>query len=228
LEPAGDGFQTREYEVYSPKALACINGLPPALASRCIQFIMFRAAPGSEKPKRHIDADPKLWADLRDDLHALALGPMGLAVQTLSQIKDFCPFSNRNYELWQPLMALAAWVDEAGERGLLAMIQEYATNLIESSTDDATPDADETLLRILASEVIAGHAPTPGEILAEAKKAESEMFQRWQTRTVSNALKRYGLLTNRSNGERVYGSVTQADLRRVQRSYSLDLGVGEG
>ena len=228
MEPVGEGFLPREFQVYGPKALACINGLPPALASRCIQFIMFRAPPGSEKSKRHIDSDPKLWADLRDDLHALALGPMGLAVQTLSEIKDFCPFSNRNYELWQPLMALAAWVDEAGERGLLAIIQDYATNLIESSKDDATPDADETLLRILASEIQGGAAPTPGDILKKAKELEPEMFQRWQARGVSNALKRYSLLTNRSNGDRVYGSVTRADLRRVQQSYGVDLGVAEG
>ncbi len=59
--------------MYGPKALACIAGLPPALASRCIPVMMFRAGPDFPKPKRRIDADPQVWQGLRDDLHALAL-----------------------------------------------------------------------------------------------------------------------------------------------------------
>lgn len=43
LEKVGDSFNTVWYAVYGPKAMACINGLPPALASRCIQLVMFRA-----------------------------------------------------------------------------------------------------------------------------------------------------------------------------------------
>ena len=43
LEKVGDGFQTVSFEVFGPKCLACINGLPPALASRSIVVPMFRA-----------------------------------------------------------------------------------------------------------------------------------------------------------------------------------------
>ena len=75
LEALGDTgrFKMICFDVYGPKALACIAGLPPALASRCIMVTMFRAAPRSEKPRRRIDADPSGWQRLRDDLHALAM-----------------------------------------------------------------------------------------------------------------------------------------------------------
>ena len=33
------------FDVYGPKALACIAGLPPALASRCIPVTMFSRGP---------------------------------------------------------------------------------------------------------------------------------------------------------------------------------------
>lgn len=224
LEKVDDGFKPVEYAVYGPKALACINGLPPALASRCIQFIMFRAAPGTAKCNRRVDADPKLWADLRDDLHALALGPMGQKAIALSNLEGVCLLSNRNYELWQPLMSLAAWLEGEGADDVLALVQNFAAHLVESSTDDATPDADESLLRILARMVMENRAPTPGEILAGAKRMEPETFQRWQSNTVSRILKRYSFETSRSNGERVY-RVSMADLRKVQTHYRFDLGI---
>jgi hypothetical protein len=224
LEKVGDGFQTCWYDVYGLKVMACINGLPPALASRCIQFIMFRAAPGSMAGKRRIDADPKRWADLRDDLHALALGPMGQKAIALSGL-EVCTLSNRNHELWQPLMALAAWLEGEGAGDLLALIPNYANHLVESSTDDATPDADETLLRILAAKVKEGRAPTPGEVLAEAKASEPETFQRWQARAVSVHLRRYGVETRKSNGVRFFDP-TLGDLSRVQARYGIDLGIG--
>ena len=57
LEAVGDSFRTIAFDVYGPKALACIAGLPPALASRTVQVMMFRAPPDSVKPKRRIDED---------------------------------------------------------------------------------------------------------------------------------------------------------------------------
>ena len=158
LEPIGDkGFKTISFDVFGPKALACITGLPPALASRAIPITMFRSPPGSEKPRRRIDAEPEGWQRLRDDLHALALehGPTWLELPSRT---DVCPtMSGRDYELWQPLLALAAWIESHGARGLLKLLQEHALATIEAGRDDATPDADEILLRILTDEIRVGY-----------------------------------------------------------------------
>jgi len=224
LEKVEDGFVPVEYDCFGPKAVACIAGVPPALASRCIPFTMFRAAPGSEKPKRRLDTRAPQFAELRDDLHALALGPMGQAALDLSRRTNVCPLGNRNFELWQPLMALAAWLEEAGAAGLLAMVQSYAAGLVESSAEDATPDADETLLRVLAEQIVADYTPKPSDILAKAKEIEPEMFQRWQARAVSQHLKRYGVMSRKSNGVRFFDA-TVDDLRRIQQNYNIDLGI---
>lgn len=226
LEPSGDTFKPVEFDCYGPKAIACITGLPPALASRCITVTMFRAAPGSEKPKRRVDADPKLWADLRDDLHALMLGPMGQAATELSQRTGVCKFSGRNFELWQPLMALASWLEERGERGVVDMVQAHAARATESATDDTTPDVDETLLRLLTEAVQDFEVPTAGHILMKAQQSEPDVFRRWTARTVAVHLKRYGLHSIKSNGVRSFRHITLDDLRRVQRHYGIDLGIG--
>ncbi len=73
LEKVEDNFHPVQFDVYGPKALACIAGLPPALATRCIHIAMFRSGPNSEKPRRRIDDAPNEWQRLRDELHVLAL-----------------------------------------------------------------------------------------------------------------------------------------------------------
>jgi hypothetical protein len=226
LEPVGDsGFRTVTFDVFGPKALACISGLPPALASRAIPITMFRAAPGSPKPRRRIDADPGGWQRLRDDLHALAL-ENGRAFLGLADRADVCPeMTGRDFELWQPLLALASWLEEAGALGLLKLLQEHALTTIDSGRDDQTPDHDETLLRLLAEAVRFGERPTPGDLLDRAKEGEAEAFKRWTPRAVAEHLKRYTLATIKTDGRKRYARVTLDDLGRIQTNYGIDLGL---
>jgi len=229
LEPVGDsGFKTVTFDVFGPKALACIAGLPPALASRSIPVTMFRAAPGSLKPKRRIDGDPAGWQHLRDDLHTLALeyGPTWLA---LSERSDVVPsdLGGRDYELWQPLLAIAAFIEEAGARGLLGLLQEHAESVADAGRDDSTPDYDETLLRLLAESIRFGERPTPGDLLEKAKAAEPEAFKRWTPRAVAEHLKRYSLRTIKTTGQKRYARVTVEDLAEIETNYAIDLGLSE-
>jgi hypothetical protein len=227
LEPVGDTFKTVSFDVYGPKALACVAGLPPALASRCIPIIMFRAAPGSDKPRRRIDGDPAGWQRLRNDLHALALehGPTWLELPARA---DVCPaMSGRDYELWQPLLALAAWVESHGADGLLGLVQEHALATIDAGKDDQVGDADEILLRLLAERRANLDTPTPGEILKAAQEAEPTVFRQWSAKGAANALKRYGVRTVEVHGRKVYSRVTLADLRRIQATYGVALGLPE-
>ena len=224
LEPVGEsGFRTVSFDVFTPKALACIAGLPPALASRCIPITMFRAAPGSEKPRRRIDADPAGWQLLRDDLHALAL-EHGPTFVELAERVDVCPeMSGRDFELWQPLLAIASWIEESGAEGLLQLMQEHALDTIDAGRDDQAPDHDETLLRLLTEAIRRGERPTSGELLEKAKETEPEGFKRWSPRGVAGHLKRYGLTTNKTDGRKRYGRVMLDDLGRIQTNYGIDL-----
>jgi hypothetical protein len=228
LEPTSDGkFQTRSFDVYGPKAIAGIGGLPEALASRCIRIMMFRAAPDSPKPRRRIDDDPDRWARLRDGLHALAL-EHALTWLELARRDDVCPtMAGRDYELWQPLLALASWVEEHGADGLLAMTRDHAIQTIEAGRDDAVPDTDELLLRLLADSVVAGANGelTPHAILRRATEREPNLFGRWSTRGVASALKRYGVSSSKSNGQRTYRDVTPAQLVQIQQVYGVDMGL---
>jgi hypothetical protein len=226
LEAVGDSFRPVAFDVYGPKALACITGLPPALSSRCISLLMFRAAPNSPKPKRRIDAELYRWKRLRDDLHTVML-EHGMAFVHLSRLSSVCPtgVDGRAYELWQPILALASWVESHGAAGLLNLMQRHALASNDTGKDDQISDADETLLELLADKIRMGGRPTPGEICAHAKELDRATFDRWTPRTVSNHLKSYGIVAQKVDRRREYRSTTMADLLRIQTNYNIDLGI---
>lgn len=225
LEPVGDTYKPVGFDVFGPKAMACISGLPPALASRSIALMMFKAGPESPKPRRRVDADSEGWQQLRDDLHALAMNTNWLQ---LADRRDVCPeMSGRDYELWQPQMALAAWIEADGAANLLQLVQDHAKGIIDVGREDQVPDADEILLRILADMWRGGFHMTASEILKRAKEEEPDTFLRWSPRGVAGRLRSYGIPKPVKTGSRrEYRDVTTEVLRRIERSYGIDLGMG--
>lgn len=226
LEPVGDTYRTVHFDVYTPKALACIAGLPTTLLSRCIRITMCRAASGSEKTRRRIDASGAAWQQARDELHALALahGPRWSALASDNSVVP-AAISNRNRELWQPLLALAAFVEEEGAEGLLNLVQGHAQDTAETASQEQAPEADEAVLEALASLVLAGSAPTSGQILERARQADPSLLDNWVPNTVTQRLGNYGLATPKKvGGKRAYRSVLPT-LLRIQERYGLDLGI---
>lgn len=228
LEKIGDGFHQVAFDVFGPKAIASIANPPEALASRCLRIIMFRAAPDSPKPRRRIDADPAAWQAIRDDLHALAVehGPAWIELARRSEVVP-ASLAGRDYELWQPLLALASWLDAFGVGGLLQLMQGYAESASTEGREDATPEADETLLRIVAEAVIEGRHGSlrAGDVFQRAIELDAATFSKWTARGVAAALNRYSLRTHKSHGARVYGRVTVDALRRIETAYGVDLSL---
>ncbi len=224
LEPVGDIYKMRQFDVYCPKALACIAGVPPALSSRCIQIPMFRASQDSAKPRHRIDDEPHRWQDIRDGLHATVL-EHGRSLRSLPQREDVCPALNsRPYELWQPLLSLAGWFQEHGALGLLPLMQHHALHCVEATRDDSIPDAEEVLLRFLADQLRLGERPRAIDLLRIAAEQEPMVFRSWSPGGVAMVFKRYGIQVHRSHGRKVYREEALLQLMRVQNSYGIDLG----
>ena len=224
-EKAGDGqILLRHFSVFGCKAFAAINEVPPTLASRCIAVPMFRSPKGSIKPRLRVDDDAELWQRLRDALHILAM-EHGSEWLDLPGRQDVVPeMSGRNFELWQPLLGLAAWFEDRGARGLLDLLRQHAMLLIEQGREAATPPDDEVLLQALARAVGSGIAPTAGELLATVQAAEPSLFRNWSARGVTAHLKRYGIMSRKTNGRHIFDP-SHTDLLRVQQAYGIDLDL---
>lgn len=225
LEKVGDRFGTVSFDVFGPKALACINGLPTALSSRAIEVPMFRAPADSPKPRRRLGDCNKEWQSLRDDLHVMAL-EHGPTWRQLARRPEVCPsdLGGRDYEKWQPLLAIGSWLDSAGVAGLYQQLVDHAGRMIESGRDDQVSDSDAVLLRLVYRAVQNFDHPTPKELLAAAQEAEPTTFKSWTAKAVSNHLKRYGVNTMKSHGRRLYRNEI-GDLERVAKTYGIDLEV---
>jgi hypothetical protein len=195
LEASGDTFKMVEFQVFGPKAIGCIAGLPGPLMDRCISIIMFRAPAGSEKPKRRIDETPERWQALRNGLHAIAL-QYGSHIAAVAAHSEVCPseISGRNYELWQPLMALASWIESHGGQGLLSVIQDHAARSIAEQTDDGVGEVEEIVLKALTMLVQSGSRPTAKDVLAQARECACSV---WFANNEKPWLKN---LRNRQNG----------------------------
>ena len=73
LESVGDQWRSITFDVYSPKLLACIRGLPPELSSRSITLRLSRVTAGSPRASRSLDDTPEQQQRVVDLLHGWAL-----------------------------------------------------------------------------------------------------------------------------------------------------------
>jgi hypothetical protein len=224
-ECLGDGtYSSRHYCVSGPKAIACINALPPTLAARSLLIPMFRCPENCEKPRLRVETDRARWALVRDSLHAMAMN-YGDAWLSLPGRENVCPeMSGRHYEIWQPVLAIAEWLEGHGAGNLLSVLREFALRSIDSTREATTPAEDEVLLQALAHLVANKCHPTAKEVLHAAAQQEPFLLKHWHARRAATHLSRYGFRTRGSHGRRVYDPSAD-DFRRVQDSYRIDFGL---
>jgi hypothetical protein len=225
LEKSGDSFKMISFDVYGPKAVAAIGSLPTALTSRCIGIMMFRAGKDSPVPKRRIDEKKQIWQEVCDDLHAMALSH-GRAFVDISSWQPECEGINgRDLEMWQPIMAIAKLVEEAGVNGLLSNIKEHAIKSLESVNDEVVPETDEIVLKQLVEQIRdKPHGITAGELLKKAKEEDVNLFARYSPKGIGSILNRYGIKAHRSGGKR-YFCPTDRQIRAIEESYGIELGI---
>jgi hypothetical protein len=226
MERVGDNFTPMSFDVYGPKAIAGISNLPPALASRCIPILMFRAAKDSPVPKRRIDPTGPVWAELRDDLHCVALAHGASILGMAGWQPDCADLNGRNLELWLPILAMARLVEDAGMDGLVETVERHAIKSIESSHEEIVPEVDEVLLRLLRE--MSQDKPwgvTANEVLQAAIAEEPSLFTRYTARGVAAVFNRYGIKSQRSGGKR-YFSATESQWKAIEQSYRIDLALG--
>ena len=219
MEAAGDTFRPVSFDVYSPKLLACIRGLPPALSSRCITLRLSRAAAGSQAAARSLDDSPSEEQSVRDILHAWTLEH---SAELLDTPPPATTLANRDAERWEPLFRIAAMT---GDEGLIGTLIDHAARQVEAETDDATPEADPSLLAALYVLTRTQPKVAPGDVLEEARNIDPDAFTTdWNPRRVSAVLRRYGFRTVRNNGRRIY-RLDAAAVRNTATRYGYPIEV---
>ncbi len=147
LRIEGEDFKVREFEVYGPKILASIRGLEDVLESRCILITMLRTT--TSKGNLTISESGEDWAGVRHELYSLALTHHG-GVRSLYEGDASLRFlTNRDNELWLPLLSLAKLLEERGVAGLLERVKAYALDSSRQSEGSTLSDWEQALLLAL-------------------------------------------------------------------------------
>jgi hypothetical protein len=140
----GEDLKPQAFDVYSPKILAAIAGLEDVLASRCIAIPMRR----TDKKMPHFPPDFS-GTSIRHQLYTLALTYHQEVYRHYYERPDLHKLQNRSGELWQPLVALAAFFEGHGIEGLLNAIAQAAEFDQQFSEGKALGEREEALLQAL-------------------------------------------------------------------------------
>jgi hypothetical protein len=158
------GIVPTGFGVYSPKAMANIEGLEDVLQDRTITITMMR----SKDPKILRRTDPRegdpAWLELRDKLASLYLkrwrdvqGAYDAVLRALGDEEDYSGVEryreyfvearkfiySRMMELWSPMLAMALFFESSGVDGVLeAVLRAASESARERRADEAeTPEA---------------------------------------------------------------------------------------
>ena len=217
----GDSHRVMTFDVFGPKVLGCIRGLPPALASRCIEIRMSRAPKGEKRAAKRLDCGEDVHRDLLDDLHIWALGHAHRAVtQELSDLD----IANRDAELWYPLLSIVKY---SGDEAVLTELQRFARVKSESGKKDSESEAGPIFLRSLYELRTRGEIPTAQKILDHARVLQPGYFDSATARRVASALGNYDIKSSSSNGRKLFRT-EQKDIEEIASRYEYDLRCDEG
>ena len=217
----GDSHRVMTFDVYGPKVLGCIRGLPPALATRCIEIRMSRAPKGEKRAAKRLDCSESVHRDLLDDLHIWALEH---AHQAVTQELGGLDIANRDAELWHPLLSIVKY---SGDDVLLTELQEFAKVKAESGKKDNASEAGPIFLRSLYELRTRGEIPTAQQILDHARFLQPGYFDSAIARGVASALGNYDIKSSSSNGRKLFRAELK-DIEEIASRYEYDLPCDEG
>jgi hypothetical protein len=221
----GDEHQVIEFEVYGPKAVASIRGLEDVLESRCIRITMLRTA--GPKGNLVVSESGQDWSKARHMLYCFALQHFAGVRDAYLRGAGADGLSNRQAELWRPLLAIAAYLDGQGAEGLLKLAQDYARQKAGQAEEDGLDDWRRALL--LALYRLADDSKNevmPKEVReAMADFMEGEEYTEVKPSWVGYRLKEFGFRRKRVKRGSVYLITRETALDVIQR-YGLEVPTG--
>jgi hypothetical protein len=217
------------FRIYSPKALANIEGLEDVLQDRAITVTMMRST-DPEKTRREPDEEDPAWLRLRDQLASLylrhwrevaemyraaskALGDRedygGVPEACRSRLGAARAFIySRTREIWLPVIAVALFFESKGVAGVLdAVLKVAEENAAERRADEA--ETPEVGLVYALRKVYDGDGWYALADIHAAYKEETGL-ERVDVRTVGRLMKRVGLKRKRRVAGRTQYYVTKA------------------
>ena len=134
-------YEPRDYETYSPKMLANITGMDNVLEQRCITLLTIRSV-NPTITRTAVEFDNPAFQGIRDSQFLYMMNNWRVIRQAYRETESVEGIIGRNWELWQPILALATHFGGTEIRD--SMITLALECIAERSMDDV--DSHERLL----------------------------------------------------------------------------------
>ena len=223
-------IRVERFDPYSPKMFANIKGIDYILADRCIPIVMRRTLNGEVGNKEINQKDPR-WQAFRDDCHIFALENWKNVEETYKTLKSSSnKISNRQWELWKPLLTIAKLIGDETYQALLS----YAEKKCQEKKEEEAIDALEmklicALLDIVSDKNYQGRCYLNKEIMSGYQKQFDDVNETYwiKPKHLSTMLKRLGFGNlKRKDGAGAYYTLTKESVKDMAKRLGIDKNDG--
>lgn len=231
-----------KFTIYSPKALANIEGLEDVLQDRAITIIMPRSV-DPNITRREPDEEDPMWLEKRNELASLYIKhwkeireAYSVTLKALGDVEDYSSLPDglkplfkeaRNYlysrarEIWAPIVALALFFESKGVKNLVEKILSLAKENIHERTIDEIETPEVGLIYALKKVYyVDGYYALPD--IYDAFKKETGI-ERIDVRSIGRMLKRLGVKNKRRVSGTIQYLITDKIIKDLARRFSIDL-----
>jgi len=212
-----DTLIPEEFEVYSPKAIANIQGLENVLEDRCITFIMKRAL-NKEISNREVDIQAEEWQRLRDQLYPLLFTYWREVKETYDNLENEDGIGGREWQLWRPILALAKFFGEETYK----QMKDLASEKIKEKASEDVAEIGEVILAETLLELVVSDDFYAVDTVRQKMAEKYEQEQKWLSNDwVGRALVRLGFSEKRRVGRYRQYKLTQKAVQNLCQRLGL-------
>jgi len=220
-------FIPESFEVYGPKMLANIEGLEGVLESRCISIVMQRGL-NTGITNREVDVTGPEWQELRDLIYPFLLTNWQEVKAIYDAFNNETELTNRNWELWKPIIALAKFFDGENSSTLYEEMVALASEMAEERRRISFSTSPENVI----VEVLCSIVTQDGYYsLRDIKAAVLDSFPDWEhwisERHIGGLLRRLGFSSFRRIRIGYEYFLTLAEVQDCARRFGIS-AIGEG
>ncbi|MEM5883078.1 MAG: hypothetical protein QXQ77_02455 [Candidatus Aenigmatarchaeota archaeon] len=197
--------------------LANIGGVEDILEDRCIKFIMKRTL-NKQIGEREVDETNPIWQELRDKLYIFALENWETIKEIYEALPNETTLTSREWELWHPILAIAAFIDKSLYDKMKALAELKANEKqIENVTETGEYILVESLLELVKEDKFYK--------VWEIKKTMETKFeeeQKWlNNKWIGRALGRLGFTEKRRVGSGVEYRLNRDLVREIAERLNI-------
>jgi len=218
-EQRGDriNFDVIKFNVYCPKVLVNIRGIDDVLEDRTIYINIQRTMKKQYSERStYIDIDES-WQEIRDNLYTCLILAWRLVKKEYNEMKNNTKLTNRDWELWKPILVFAKLCNKYNE-----MVEFAEEKCREKEIEDVVEQRDTLMVKVLLNLVDSGRYYKVSEI-KEVFRSELDEDERGflTARWVGLALKRLGFKNKRRTGGGVEYFLTKSEVENLAKRMGI-------